>query len=114
MGSSGSDRFGDYAPTEADRCDQAVGVELEDVATSPYFRRHGHPPAVGSRVRLRQTQLNGRLVIEDAASSDVIGNLPTAYHYLILCMAKGRLYQGDVTLSRARPVAVVEIRLEPV
>jgi hypothetical protein len=114
MGSTGSGRFGDYAPVEVDRCDQVVDVELEDVATSPYIRTHGSPPSVGSRIRLRQILLNGRLVVEDASSGVVIGNLPTAYHYLVLCMAKQRRYEGDVTLSRARPVAIVEIHLEPV
>jgi hypothetical protein len=114
MGSTGKNNFGDYAPAAGGttKCENSVDAELEDVARQSYFRAHGVPPA-RTLVRLRPRTSAGRMVVEDM-SGIAIGNLPTSFHYLAVCQGSGYSYEGEVTLSRASKIPVVEVHLDPV
>jgi hypothetical protein len=88
MGSSGSGSFGNYRP-KGDRCDSPIDTDLEDILHSEYYAAHGALPAKGTPVRLRPTLLNKRLVIDETNTGLAIGNLPTKYNYLRICMEQG-------------------------
>jgi len=114
MGSTGKNKFGDYAPAPGGttKCENSVDAELEDVARQNYFGTNGVPPPQ-TPVRLRNGTTSGRLVVEDMTGV-AIGNLPTSFHYLAVCQGRGYSYEGEVTLSRASKIPVVEVHLEPV
>ncbi len=112
MGSTGGNTFGNYAPAGPTKCEQVIEVPLEDVARLDYFRSSKSVPSEGVDVRVRNEMHNGRLIVEDLAGTP-IGNLPTIYNYLILCMKEGYGYQGTVTNSATVPFPSVEVSLEP-
>jgi hypothetical protein len=114
MGSSGSDTFGNYAPSGTTKCDQSVDSDLEDVARHEFYAKRGVVPAPSTAVRLAKGTVAGRLVVEDTATGLAIGSLPTRWHYLLLCQEKGYVYEGEVTASRSGSVPVVEVHLDPV
>lgn len=117
MGSSGTGNFGDYRQTggqSGTRCDASLDAELEDVATMPYFVGTNAVPKAGAAVRVREDVLNKRLVVEDVGTGQVIGNLPTSYNYLLLCIGKGYRYEGTVSASGLRPVPSIDVHLDSV
>ena len=113
MGSTGRNTFSDYSQTGVTRCDDPIDTPLEDVGRHEYFAAASKLPKKGAAVRLRDGVHNGRLVVEDVATNMAIGNLPTRFHYLLLCLKNGYSYEGEVTLSRSGKVPVVEIHLDP-
>jgi hypothetical protein len=114
MGSSGNNTFGNYAPSGTTKCDDTLDAELEDVARHEYYKKHSRVPPKSTLVRVRKGQLAGRLVVEEVATSDVIGNLPTRLNYLALCQEKDYEYKGEVTASRNGKTPTVEVHLDPV
>src|SRR5207249_3858983 len=99
MGSSGANTFGDYAQGGSTKCDESVDAVLEDVVRLPFYKDSKRVPAKGTPVRLRATQLAGRLVVEEIATSVAIGNMPTKLNYLLLCTEKDYVYEGTITAS---------------
>jgi hypothetical protein len=113
MGSTGQNNFGDYAQGGTTKCDDSIDAALEDVSRHEYFTVTGKLAKKGTPVRLRATINLGRLVVEESATGKVIGNLPTRFHYVLLCLKNGYSYEGEVTLSRSGKVPVVEVHLDP-
>ncbi len=114
MGSTGTGKFGDYQPdTSATRCDESIDAALEDVMLSEYVNLNGTLPSGGIDIRLRPNLLNDRLVAETLAGVS-IGNLPTRYNYLVLCIHKGYEYTGTITSVRSAPVPSLDVHLDPV
>ena len=122
MGSSGSGRFGDYnirsslggtsnEKTEIE-CPLIVEtIKVEDVATSQYYLDNQDVPLTCSRVELKSTIVNGRLVIEHLDSRKIVGNLPTQFNYLYTCIKQGMNYKGEVVSSGISPVPYVVVTL---
>jgi hypothetical protein len=117
MGSSGTGNFGDYKQTggqSGTRCDASIDADLEDVATMPYFVGARAVPTPGTAVRVKADVLNKRLVVEEVRTAQVIGNLPTTYNYLLLCIGKGYQYEGTISASGLRPVPSIDVHLDSV
>lgn len=121
MGSTGSGRLTDYSRFSGavkgvtggedliNKCDRAVATVLEDVETCDYFKKNGKVPAKGTYVKIA---LKTRLVALDE-NGDVIGHLPTEYHYLLQCLNDGYQYEGVVSGSFEMPVPSVYIAATP-
>lgn len=90
-------------------CDRAVATNLEDVATSDYYKKHGTVPPKGTTVTITSTS---RIVAIDD-NGDVIGNLPTEYNYLLGCIEEGYQYEGEVTISFTSPFPSASIAVTP-
>jgi len=117
MGSAGTGNFGDYKQTSAQsgtRCDASLDVDLEDVATMPYFVATSAVPKAGTAVRVRAAPVNKRLVVEEVPTGQVIGTLPTIYNYLLICIGKGYQYEGTVSASGLRPIPSIDVHLDSV
>jgi len=131
MGSSGSGKFGTYrggngqttggVGTESGigggtgeiECPSVIeNIRLEDVATSDYYVNHQSLPSHGESVEINKNIYKGRLVVTVTSTSEVLGNLPTQYNYLINCIKKGMQYTGTVVASGIIPIpfAVVTLR----
>ena len=134
MGSSGSGRFGNYrigngqtvggannvsggaggglggGGIEIDCPTVIENIRLEDVATSEYFLRHQSLPNPGEPVELNSIPHNGRLVVTNTLTKEVLGNLPTQYNYLINCIKNVR-YDGTIIASGMRPIPFVVVTL---
>ena len=133
MGSSGYGRFGDYPgsssfgsyggtgnqgnSSEYNReldCPVAIDlIILEDVATSEYYSTRHRLPSPGEDVELKDCLHEGRLVVISSSTGEIIGNLPTEYNYLLDCLTKGYLYEGEVSGSFETPVPSVYIAATP-
>jgi hypothetical protein len=115
MGSTGNHNFGDYAQGggSTTKCDLEIEAALEDVARSEFMQSRNEVPKVGSAITLRSEPVDGRLMVEDAATKLAIGNLPTKYHYLLICMQRGYEYSGEVTAARKGSIPQVEVSLAP-
>lgn len=121
MGSTGSGRLSDYTRFKGavkgviggedliNKCDRAVATVLEDVETCDYFKKNGHVPTKGTYVKI---DLKTRLVALDG-NGEIIGHLPTEYHYLLECLNDGYLYEGEVSGSFDSPVPSVYIAVTP-
>lgn len=121
MGSTGSGKLSDYTRFRGavkgvtggedlvDKCDRAVATVLEEVETCDYYKKRGNVPAKGTSVRIG---LNTRIVAFDD-NNDVIGYLPTEYHYLLECLAGGYQYEGEVSGAFESPVPSVYIAVTP-
>jgi hypothetical protein len=99
MGSSGSDTFGNYAPSGTTKCDQSVDSDLEDVARHEFYAKRGVVPAPSTAVRLAKGTVAGRLVVEDTATGLAIGSLPTRWHYLLCTRVRLPLHAQEVYQS---------------
>jgi hypothetical protein len=113
MGSSGSSSFGDYKPSSKNRCEDSIDTDLEDVARSQFYQQKKTLPAKDVGVRVVESPQNGRLVVEETKTGMAIGNLPTRFNYLVVCMKSGHKYEGTVTVSRTSKVPVLEVHLDP-
>lgn len=121
MGSTGSGRLSDYTRFRGaikgvsggedliNKCERAVATGLEDVVTCDYYKKHGHVPSKSTYVKIA---LKTRLVAVDE-NGDVIGHLPTEYHYLLECLNDGYQYEGEVSGSFEIPVPSVYIAVTP-
>lgn len=121
MGSTGSGRLSDYTRFRdaikgvtggedlIDKCERAVATGLEEVETCDYYKKNGHVPAKGALIKIA---MKTRLVALDE-HDDVIGYLPTEYNYLLDCLTKGYLYEGEVSGSFETPVPSVYIAATP-
>lgn len=121
MGSTGSGRLSDYTRFRGavkgvtggedliNKCDRAVATVLENVEICDYYKKNGHVPAKGTYVKI---VLKTRLAAIDE-HGDVIGHLPTEYHYLLECLNDGYLYDGEVSGSFETPVISVYIAVTP-
>lgn len=125
MGSTGSSHFSDYSGTKktssgtgagggggssgVDRCRLAFTCVLEEVAQCPFFGNAGAVPSPGSVLNI---EMRGRVFAIDSNGVSV-GALPTAFNYLVNCLADGNKYVGIVTRSTATPVPVVEVDFTP-
>lgn len=114
MGSSGSNTFGDYKPSGKDKCQGSIDTELDDVARSDFYKHNKKLPTKGVEVRVRPTLQHGRLAVEETKAGTAIGNLPTRFNYLLLCLKNGYNYEGTVTASRDTKLPVLEVHLDPV
>src|SRR5262245_19149647 len=114
MGSSGTNSFGDYKQSSTNKCDESIDSKLEDVARSEFYSSTTNLPAVNTSVRVREKLHHGRIVVEVIGSNLQIGNLPTKYHYLLLCIKNGRRYEGVVTASNRGKVPLIEVHLDSV
>src|SRR5467141_2446765 len=105
MGSSGTGRLTDYpgsgrgrqggsqgGSSGADQCKKKIDEQLEDVATSAYYKNHKGVPPTGTKVEVVQQK---RISFASTAG-EVIGHLPTQYNYLAACLADGFKYAGTV------------------
>lgn len=92
-----------------DQCEKAVNTELEDVATSDYYKSQGLVPPVDTTVFIKQVF---RIVAVDE-NGVIIGNLPTKYNYLLGCLEDGYVYEGQVSVSHDTPLPYVEIAVTP-
>lgn len=135
MGSTGYGTFGNYRPggigggrgaglgggagiggaaddSAAQFCPKEVeNIKLEDVATSEYYQNHLDVPSAGAEVYLRSELHYGRLVVELEETGEILGNIPTQYHNLLLCMKKGLRYTGEVSSSGLQPIPFIIIYL---
>jgi hypothetical protein len=126
MGSSGVGSFGDYKPKVVqtssgtqmpvggndDPCNVPLeNIRLEDVGQLDYYNNHSTVPQVGQPVQIRVTLVNGRIAVDTADTSEVIGNLPTKYHTIINCLNSGRRYEGSVVSSGLIPIPYVVVSL---
>lgn len=121
MGSSGPGHLSDYSNYKNSvagvtggkdtvyMCNKAVLTNLEDVATSDYYKKHGTVPPKGTPVTITSTS---RIVAVDD-NGDVIGNLPTEYNYLLGCIEEGYQYEGEVSDSFTTPLPSVSIAVTP-
>lgn len=120
MGSTTRDRFDDYGagpggpPTEPEQCEMAIeNLVLDEVGLCEYFQAQQHVPPEGTPLRLRNELYHGRLALE-TEDGQIVGLLPTAYNYLLQCMARGYTYAGEVVAATDVPVPVVSTVLGPV
>ncbi len=135
MGSTGYGTFGNYRPggigggggaglgggagiggvagggAEQSCPKEVVNIKLEDVATSEYYQKRSAVPSAGAKVRLRSELHCGRLVVELEETGEILGNMPTQYHSLLLCMKKGLHYTGEVSSSGLQPIPFIIIHL---
>ncbi len=121
MGSTGTGHLSDYTDYKKSVrgvtggkdtvyiCERAVATELEDVATSDYYKKTGSMPVVGSPVIIT---VKKRIVAVDE-SGLIIGNLPTEYNYLLACIQEGYQYEGQITDSYDTPLPSVWIAVTP-
>lgn len=121
MGSTGSGNFTDYpgnkhavagvtgGESTLDACEKAVITRLEDVATSEYYQKYGLVPPIGTKIII---SFASRIVAVDK-DGVVIGNLPTAYNYLLRCLNQGYQYEGEVSSSSDSPIPTVQIAATP-
>ena len=129
MGSSGTGNFSDYPGSSRgsgtgstkfggggggqappDPCAVNLGtVQLEDVATCPYFTQTGALPLIGESASVAPTLLSGRLAVQSDLNGLVIGLLPTKFNYLRPCLEKGFTYDGQVSAASATPVPTVSV-----
>lgn len=127
MGSSGSGNFSDYPGTKAkevagegtgmaggtsgvDKCKQAFSCMLEDVGNSEFYSQFKKVPVAGDQLSIVFDKK--RLFAVD--SNDVkVGALPTAFNYLVACLAGGITYVGVVRSSAEKPVPTVEADFGP-
>lgn len=119
MGSSGTGKFSDYSNSTRpnpsggnggasgeDPCAAEVTAFLEEVERSQYYMLHNSLPAVGTQIVL---MLKGRLAIE--VNGELIGYLPTEYHYLASCIKSGSNYSGVITSVASHPVIRIQIQI---
>jgi hypothetical protein len=130
MGSSGSGTFGNYKPGSVpngmtdtgdgigggigkeQNCPEVVeNINLEDVATSQFYVKHKALPPAKSPVRLRSETYQNRMVVEVADTGEILGNLPTQYHTLLICMKRGMKYEGIVLSSGLSPIPFAVVTL---
>ncbi len=123
MGSTGSGRFGTYpgggtsrvngiGDTNEIECPSEIeNIKLEDVATSDYYSARHSLPAAQSRVQLRDKIHQGRLVVESCDTSEIVGNVPVQYNYLLNCIKDGMLYAGRVVSSGTSPIPFIVVTL---
>lgn len=124
MGSSGTNRFSDYPGSSGggggggggsggvpDKCVSSISVELEDVATSDYFVKHGEVPKPKTSVRVRLKLVGGRVAVETISSNEVIGNLPTTYNYVRRCSVQGWKYEGIIVASSSGKLPKIKVDL---
>lgn len=121
MGSSGAGRFTDYPGTKAkkvsgegagvaggasgvDKCQQAFSVVLEDVGNSEFYSKSNTVPAVGSQLGI---VFDTKRIFAVDSNGVKVGALPTAYNYLVACLASDVTYIGVVTSSAITPVPTV-------
>ena len=91
---------------------ELTDIRLEDVARCDYFRRFRAVPTAGLDVRIRETTVDGRIVVESVSGNVIIGLLPTRYHYLLPCIAGGYSYEGTVEESTRIPIPSVTVSLQ--
>jgi hypothetical protein len=97
-----------------DRCDLAIhNLALDEVATSEYFRNHGHAPRTGTQVRVRGKLVGSRIAVETSGADEVVGYMPTEYNYLRQCMSRGYKYEGNVASSLGGLLPQVTVDLTP-
>lgn len=130
MGSSGSGRMGDYRKgnikgTSGTRYGGASGgesscpkiienINLEDIATSEFFRNSKNVPTVSANVHVRDEVISGRLVVELKETNEIIGNLPTKYNVLLTCIKSGINYEGSIVSSGLLPIPYVVVSLNAI
>ena len=136
MGTSGTNRFSDYTgekepPTGkpakgggktstagsssgGNQCERAHGdISLEEVARCDYFKSHKGVPSVDTLIAVRKKLEGGRLAVETAEDSEVVGYLPTRYLYLRKCMQQGWTYVGHVLASSGGKSPIVRVDIAP-
>ena len=136
MGSTGTNKFTDYPGSAGgrpgkgqkgkgggggsgsggggDRCDLAIdNLTLDEIATSEYFKSHGHAPRTGTQVRVRGKLVGSRIAVETSGASEVVGYVPTEYNYLRQCMSRGYKYDGTVASSSGGSLPQVTVDLTP-
>lgn len=121
MGSTGSGRLSDYTRFRAavkgvtggedlvNKCERAVATVLEEVETCDYYKKYGKVPSKGFYIKI---ELKVRIAAVDE-NGDVVGYLPTEYHYLLDCLTEGYVYEGEVAGSFETPVPSVYIAATP-
>ena len=127
MGSTGTGRFTDYTNYEDqrkasiggntvggssgdDRCLRAFSTNLEDVGRSDYFKKNQILPSKGVSIKIIH---NERLQAIDIESNLAIGNLPTAYNYLLACMKDKFIYSGVIYDSSLTPIPSITVDITP-
>lgn len=120
MGSRGTGRFEDYQtgvegqrngrPGEDDQCGEEFSVFLEDVETSEFYTSHQRLPEVGAQLMISVY----RRVSASSESGEVVGNLPTQYNYLKICLDEGYEYTAIVSQTLTTPIPRVEITVSPI
>jgi hypothetical protein len=124
MGSSGSGNFTDYShasyqetpagkiggSSNENSCDKAFACTLEDVENCEFFKSKSILPSVKTEVYIDFQA--PRLAAFDSEGV-LIGLLPTTYNYILACVRKGYKYLGVVSVSRSKPVSIVQVTITP-
>lgn len=127
MGSSGSGRFSDYPGTKAtkvagdgagmgggasgiDRCKQAFHVTLEDVGNSEFYSKFRRVPVAGDQLGI---VFEKKRIFAIDVNGIKVGALPTAFNYLVACMADGITYVGVVSSAAISPIPTVDADFVP-
>ncbi|MEW6488259.1 MAG: hypothetical protein AB1578_10155 [Thermodesulfobacteriota bacterium] len=84
--------------------------KLEDVPACDYFLSGKGVPAQGTRVRVANATVGGRLLVVDEQGAG-IGFLPARFDPLLGCLSHGIEYRGRVSASALRPVPIVKVEL---
>ena len=92
-----------------DRCATAFNTDIEDVATSPYYKRHQQVPPLGTPLKIEAAR---RLEVKDEEGL-LVGYLPTGLHYLFTCIDSGYSYEGVVAASSPIPIPTVNADFAP-
>lgn len=122
MGSAGTGMFGTYKDNGAGAlpndnsgnpvCPLEIKyIRLEDVAISDYYVNHSSIPNVEEQVVVMPTPHKKRMVVVLQNTQEIIGNLPVTYNYLMLCIANGMTYSGNVISSGLSPVPYIVVNL---
>ncbi len=95
-----------------DKCENGISdLPLEEVALSDFYTEHEKPPPEKTKVRVRETLVDGRVAVETDPGSEVIGYVPTAYNYLRKCISKGWSYRGKISSSSSGKIPKIQIDL---
>ena len=91
-------------------CEKAFETSVEDIEVNDYYISMGSVPPTGSRVVL---SFNGKRIVVVGDSGKTIGNMPTAYNYLLDCLEEGYEYVGEIVASVEKPLPSVYIAVAP-
>jgi hypothetical protein len=132
MGSAGSGKFGTYpsgkrqvignegigstSNTFGEACEIECPtviehISLEDIATSEYYVNNQSLPSKDILIEVSNKVYRGRLVVKVVPTNEILGNIPTEYNYLKVCIEKGIQYTCSVIALGEKPVPFLSIKL---
>lgn len=123
MGSTGHGSLGDYDIVRSNNGNgnsnhEGIGnrfelepkvIQLEDVATSPYYISTDRLPQQQAVVVIGNELFEKRMVVVDVSTSLIIGNLPTSYQVKFIKALDGIRYEGYVYSASEKPIPSVNV-----